>query len=140
MELDWMKLLESIVLTVVNYGSGAIPVFVLTWLIDRVLKVAPWLAPYRELVKQFVLGKIEQIKLERTKAVVIAGEQVYRSSQNDLASTGSPVSALQKETLQDTRNRMVLEAVSDRRISKVSADSVLLIEQAVNDLKGEGRL
>jgi hypothetical protein len=139
MDIDWMKLLESVLLTVVNYGSGAIPVFVLTWLIDRVLKVAPWLAPYRELVKQFVLGEIEKIKLERTKAVVLAGEQVYRSSQNEAAATGD-VSVALKQSLRDARNRNVIDTVSDRRITQTVTDAKMLIEHAVNDLKVEGRL
>jgi hypothetical protein len=139
MDIDWMKLLESVLLTVVNYGSGAIPVFVLTWLIDRVLKVAPWLAPYRELVKQFVLGEIEKIKLERTKAVVLAGEQVYRSSQNEAAATGDLSVAL-KQSFRDVRNRNVIETVSSRRIAQTVTDAKMLIEHAVNDLKVEGRL
>jgi hypothetical protein len=139
MDIDWTKLLESVLLTVVNYGSGAIPVFVLTWLIDRVLKVAPWLAPYRELVKQFVLGEIEKIKLERTKAVVLAGEQVYRSSQNEAAATGD-VSVALKQSLRDARNRNVIDTVSDRRITQTVTDAKMLIEHAVNDLKVEGRL
>jgi hypothetical protein len=139
MDIDWTKLLESVLLTVVNYGSGAIPVFVLTWLIDRVLKVAPWLAPYRELVKQFVLGEIEKIKLERTKAVVLAGEQVYRSSQNEAAATGG-VSVALKQSLRDVRNRNVIDTVSDRRITQTVTDAKMLIEHAVNDLKVEGRL
>lgn len=137
MDLDWQKLLESVVLTVLNFGSGALPAFVITWLIDRVLKVAPWLAPYRELVKQYVLGMIDKIKLERTRAVVLAGEQVYRSTLNK---AGESMSAGQKEIEQDKRNRTVAEALGDRRITQTVGDAKLLIEQAVNDLKSEGRL
>lgn len=131
MNLDWMKLLESMLLVVVNFGSGAIPAFLLTWLIDRVLKVAPWLSPYRELVKQYVLGKIEQIKLERTQGVVMAAEQIYLQNTKD---------AKDKDAARDVRARTVLEAMSDRRITQTVSDAKLLVEGAVGQLKSVGVL
>jgi hypothetical protein len=138
MFIDGIVFLEGTWQLLLKFAQVAIPPLIVLWFIDRLVQHLPWVASYREWIKQTVLNRIDAIKLERTKTVVLVVERMYRSSLAELQMNAETLSGEQLQRFKDHRNRTVLEAVSDRRITQNVREARLLIEQAVHDLKLTG--
>jgi len=132
-----LTLLSTTLDTLFVFANGAIPALVVAWLIDTVLRVVPFLRPFRENIKQFILDRIEELRLKRAERAVLAAGQKYRADlqevMRDHNSNQLPPAAI--EALKAERLAEALQAAS--KIAGPS-DARLLVEAAVADLKRQG--
>jgi hypothetical protein len=78
--LNGFVILQQVSLAALKMAIIALPLLVLIGLIDRVLNFMPWSRAYRALGKPWLFVRLDTLKLERTKASLLASEQAYRSS------------------------------------------------------------
>jgi hypothetical protein len=78
--LNGFVMLQQVSLAALKMAIIALPLLVLIGLIDRVLNFMPWSRAYRALGKPWLFVRLDTLKLERTKASLLASEQAYRSS------------------------------------------------------------
>lgn len=132
-----LTLLSTTLDTLFVFANGAIPALVVAWLTDTLLRVVPFLRPFRESIKQFILDRIEELRLRRAERAVLAAGQKYRADlqevMRDHNSNQLPPAAI--EALKAERLAEALQAAS--KIAGPS-DARLLVEAAVADLKRQG--
>lgn len=107
---------------ILNYGGGAFTVGVVGLVVDRIVQFVPWLAPMREVVKQWVLKELERLQLERTKGVVLEVGQLARNE------------AIPKSE----RQNVAVNSLVSRKIESRDHRAAQLVEQAVASLKQSG--
>ncbi len=132
-----LTLLSTTLDTLFVFANGAIPALVVAWLTDTLLRVVPFLRPFRENIKQFILYRIEELRLKRAERAVLAAGQKYRADlqevMRDHNSNQLPPAAI--EALKAERLAEALHATS--KIAGPS-DARLLVEAAVANLKRQG--
>jgi hypothetical protein len=114
--------LWSLLNAVLNYGGGAFTVGVVGLVVDRIIKFVPWLAPMREVVKQWTLKELERLQLERAKPVILETGQMFRNG------------------VIPEKDRASFAAITlkHRRVTGTDDRASSLVEQAVSQLKREG--
>jgi hypothetical protein len=133
-----LAFLQSILTTVLSYGGGVIPVFVIGWLVDCVLAVVPQFKPFREVVIQWVKKKLEDIRLERAKAVVMTTGEQYRNESLEEARHIGSLSVDRQKTLKEIRNVNAVGELLERGVVKTPEAASKLVDAAVAKLKTEG--
>ena len=129
--------LDTFLNLLLSFGGGAIPAFVVAFLVDKVVKAVPFLAPFRELVKQYLLSKLEELKRERTKAVALKAGQEMQERLKQLQARGE-VSEADQAILKTTRNNEALFELVQNRTAKNLDEAERLVKGAVAELKTQG--
>lgn len=135
--INVLAFLQSILTTVLTFSGGAIPVFIIGWIVDRVASIAPVLKPFRELIVQWVRQRLEEIKLERAKGVVTATGEAYRvDTMREALHMGIlPADSLEQHKI--ARKQNAIEAIASAKIAKRS-EAGSLVDLAVASLKQKG--
>jgi hypothetical protein len=131
-----LTLLSTTLDTLFVFANGAIPALVVAWLTDALLRVVPFLRPFRENIKQFILARIEELRIKRAEQAVLAAGQKYKAQLQDFMQehhNNPPRAAV--EALKAERLAEALHATS--KIAGPS-DARLLVEAAVANLKRQG--
>lgn len=120
--IDLMALLWSVVNTVLTFGGGTLAVAVAGWLVDTLAKRIPFLAPYRDLIVQWIAAQVEAIRRQRAMSVVKEAGQAAKAGL--LTST--------------ERAKYATQALVDRGVTSNPNHAAALVEQAVGALKSQG--
>jgi hypothetical protein len=78
--LNGFVILQQLSLAALKMAIIALPLLALIGFIDRVLNFMPWSRAYWALGKPWLFVRLDTLKFERTKASLLASEQMYRSS------------------------------------------------------------
>lgn len=129
--------LDTFLNLLLTFGGGVIPAFAVAWVVDKVVKAIPFLAPFRELVKQYLLNKLEELKRERTKAVALKAGEDMRQRLKEIQARGK-VSEADQEALKATRNNEALFELVQNRTARNLDEAERLVKGAVAELKTQG--
>lgn len=146
---DWQAFLSTLISTaadtllnlVMTFGGGVIPAFVVGFVVDRLVKLVPLLSPFRELLKQWVLSRLEKLKGERAKGAALQAGQAMRDQLRLLSEQGEVTErnrALIEENLKEVRNLSAVEQLLRNRTAKSDAEAKALLRGAVAELKSQG--
>lgn len=132
---DWQEFLLTVLNTILGYGEGLIPAAVVAFLVERLTAWLPVLRPFREAIKQWLLARIAEWQLARTRAVVLGVAQEYAAAKKLQQGPGEPAAeqALKAKRNQDARARVIAEGIA------APADAQILIERAIGSLRAEGK-
>lgn len=131
-----MAVLHSTVDTLFTFANGAIPALLVAWLTDTVLRLVPFLRPFRENIKQYILARIEELRLKRAENAVLAAGQKYKADLQQMTQEykGTPppaaIEALKAERLAEAMHLASRIAGPD--------EARLLVEAALAKLKQQG--
>lgn len=129
--------LDTFLNLLLTFGGGVIPAFAVAWVVDKVVKAVPFLAPFRELVKQYLLNKLEELKRDRTKAVALKAGEEMRERLRQLQARGE-VSDAEQAVLKSTRNNEALFELVQNRTARNLDEAERLVKGAVAELKTQG--
>ena len=135
--INVLAFLQSILTTVLTFSGGAIPVFIIGWIVDRVASIAPVLKPFRELIVQWVRQRLEEIKLERAKGVVTVTGEAFRVETFKETLHMGVLPADRLELYKAQRKSDAVSAIIAAKIAKPSEASSL-VDLAVVSLKQKG--
>ncbi|GIW32572.1 MAG: hypothetical protein KatS3mg071_2746 [Meiothermus sp.] len=131
-----LTLLSSTLDTLFTFANGAIPALLVAWLTDTLLKAVPFLRPFRENIKQWILARIEELRLKRAEQAVLAAGQKYKADLQEIMReyNGNPPPA----AIEASKAERLAEAL--HAVSKIASpgEARLLVEAAVANLKRQG--
>ncbi len=137
MDIDLIAFLQTLLTTVLTYAGGVIPAFVVGWIVDRLLVVVPALRPFRELIIQWVRRRLEEIRLERAKATVIAAGEKFRNDSMREAKHIGALSTDRVEELKVERKENAIDRIVTEKIAP-PGDAAKLVDAAVAELRNKG--
>jgi hypothetical protein len=135
--------LQALLLTILGntldvlltFANGAIPALIVAWLVDTILRFVPFLKPFREAIKQFILARIEELRLKRAQRAVLAAGQKYKAEVKQLtADRGEPPP---QTVIAALKQRRLNEAMDSTRKIAGAEQARDLVEAAVATLKRE---
>lgn len=135
--IDWKELLMALLNTLLTFGENAVPVALVTLLVERLTQWIPALRPWRELIKQWLLKQIESMRLERAKTAVLAAGQEHRAALKTAAELGQAFTYTETKRLKDQRYNTALSLLENSGAA-TGAAAKTLIEAAVGDLRSKG--
>lgn len=135
LNVDLPAFLRGLAQTVIDFVlKTALPTALVGWVIDRLTAWLPFISPFRDMIRQFVLGKLETIKIERAKTQAVQSGAAMQAQLSTLSNTSpSVIKAAKLERDVDAQSSLVLKGVA-----RDTQEAGALLHVAVSELKRDG--
>lgn len=142
-DVDPWKIGQNVLIAVLNVLlSFGIPGVVISGMLDFIMKFVPWLAPFRNLVYDWILKKLDDIAHQKAERAVLYAGQVYKTELNNvIPGKGYENDPPRDEIIREAKFKradIAFNEVMRTKAAKNEDQAERLIETAVASLKARG--